>query len=126
GTVLGVDLVDERLEMAQRHGVDTLDLRTVKDVGDAVRERTDGRGADAVIDAVGMEAHGAPVSTLVQQFATLLPDRIAEKAFATAGLDGMSALYTAIDAVRRGGPVSLSGVYGGMAVPMPMMTLFDK
>ncbi|MCP2252141.1 Threonine dehydrogenase [Prauserella aidingensis] len=126
GTVLGVDLVDERLEMAQRHGVDTLDLRTVKDVGAAVRERTDGRGADSVIDAVGMEAHGAPVSTVVQQLATLLPDRLAEKAFTTAGIDRMSALYTAIDAVRRGGTVSLSGVYGGMADPMPMMTLFDK
>lgn len=43
-----------------------------------------------------------------------------------AGVDRMSALYTAIDAVRRGGTISLSGVYGGMKNPMPMMTLFDK
>jgi threonine dehydrogenase-like Zn-dependent dehydrogenase len=44
----------------------------------------------------------------------------------TAGLDRMNALYSAIDIVRRGGTISLSGVYGGMADPMPMLTLFDK
>jgi threonine dehydrogenase-like Zn-dependent dehydrogenase len=44
----------------------------------------------------------------------------------TAGVDKLAALYTAIDAVRRGGTISLSGVYGGMKDPMPMLTLFDK
>ena len=44
----------------------------------------------------------------------------------TVGVDRLAALYTAIELVRRGGTISLSGVYGGMADPMPMMTLFDK
>src|SRR5690606_35415131 len=47
-------------------------------------------------------------------------------AIETAGIDRLAALHTAIDLVRRGGTVSISGVYGGMADPMPMMTLFDK
>ena len=55
--VIAVDLVPERLEMAERHGVETLDLEEVDDVAEAVRELTDGRGTDSVIDAVGMEAH---------------------------------------------------------------------
>ena len=42
------------------------------------------------------------------------------------GLDRMAAIYTAIDAVRRGGTVSLIGVYGGQSDPMPMLTMFDK
>lgn len=43
-----------------------------------------------------------------------------------AGVDRLQALYTAIDVVRRGGTISLAGVYGGMADPLPMLTLFDK
>jgi threonine dehydrogenase-like Zn-dependent dehydrogenase len=126
GKVLGVDLVDERLELARRYGVDTIDLRQYKHVGDAVRDRTDGRGADSVIDAVGMEAHGTPVTGMAQQLATLLPSAVAAKVIEKAAVDRLGALYTAIDAVRRGGTVSLSGVYGGMLDPLPMMTLFDK
>ncbi|CAM2823587.1 zinc-dependent alcohol dehydrogenase [Saccharomonospora xinjiangensis] len=126
GRVIGVDLVDERLELARRYGVDTIDLRQYKHVADAVRDRTDGRGADSVVDAVGMEAHGAPVTGLAQQLATLLPSPIAAKVVEKAAVDRLSALYLAIDAVRRGGTISLSGVYGGMLDPMPMMTLFDK
>ncbi len=125
--VIGVDLVPERLQMAARHGVDTLDL---EDLGDglleAIRERTGGRGPDAVIDAVGMEAHGAPLGKLAQQLAGLLPDPVAQKLQETAGVDRLSVLHLAIDTVRRGGTISLSGVYGGSADPMPMMDLFDK
>ncbi|TLW91235.1 glutathione-dependent formaldehyde dehydrogenase [Saccharomonospora piscinae] len=124
--VIGVDLVDERLDLARRYGIDTIDLRQYKHVGDAVRDRTDGRGADSVVDAVGMEAHGSPVTGVAQQLATLLPGPVAAKAVEKAAVDRLSALYTAIDAVRRGGTISLSGVYGGMLDPMPMMTLFDK
>ncbi|EHR60433.1 zinc-dependent alcohol dehydrogenase [Saccharomonospora cyanea] len=124
--VIGVDLVDERLELARSHGIDTIDLRQYKHVADAVRDRTDGRGADSVVDAVGMEAHGAPVTGLAQQLATLLPGPLAAKAVEKVGIDRLAALYVAIDAVRRGGTISLSGVYGGMLDPMPMMTLFDK
>jgi threonine dehydrogenase-like Zn-dependent dehydrogenase len=125
--VIGVDLVPERLARAKARGIETLDLKEHgNELGDAVRDLTSGRGADSVVDAVGMEAHGSPVTKTIQQMAGLLPDFLARPVFQTAGIDRLSALYTAIDAVRRGGTVSLSGVYGGMADPMPMMTLFDK
>ena len=87
---------------------------------------TDGRGPDSVIDAVGMEAHGSPGLSLAQKMAGLLPDAIAAPLIEKAGVDRLGAFYSAIDLVRRGGTISLSGVYGGMADPMPMMTLFDK
>ncbi|UNO38838.1 zinc-dependent alcohol dehydrogenase [Streptomyces sp. MST-110588] len=125
--VIGVDLVPERLARARRRGVHVLDLREHgKDVGEAVRELTEGRGTDAVIDAVGMEAHGAPVAKAAQQFVGLLPDALAEKLMERSGLDRMAALHTAIDAVRRGGTVSVVGVYGGAVDPMPLLTMFDK
>jgi len=125
--VIGVDLVPARLNRAREHGVTVLDLKEHrKGVGEAVRGLTAGRGADAVIDAVGMEAHGAPVAKLAHQAVGLLPDPVAEKLMRTIGVDRLAALYTAIDVVRRGGTISLSGVYGGMADPMPMLQLFDK
>jgi threonine dehydrogenase-like Zn-dependent dehydrogenase len=125
--VIGVDLVRARIDLAARHGIETLDLTEHDgDVGEAIRELTGGRGADAAIDAVGMEAHGAPIAELAQKVAGLLPDRIAEPVIEAAGIDRMSALYQSIGAVRRGGTVSISGVYGGMVDPMPMMQLFDK
>jgi threonine dehydrogenase-like Zn-dependent dehydrogenase len=79
-----------------------------------------------VIDAVGMEAHGATVARFAQQMTGLLPDAVAAPLMKKAGIDRMTALYTAIDAVRRGGTLSISGVYGGMSDPLPMLTLFDK
>ncbi|WP_219413387.1 zinc-dependent alcohol dehydrogenase [Pseudonocardia nigra] len=126
-TVIGVDLVPERLERARKNGVEVLDLRGHgQHLGDAVRELTGGRGADSVIDAVGMEAHGSPLGKLAHQMTSLLPDAIAAKLMTTAGTDRLGALYSAIDLVRRGGTISLSGVYGGMADPLPLLTLFDK
>jgi threonine dehydrogenase-like Zn-dependent dehydrogenase len=124
--VIGVDLVPERLTRVRPYGVDTIDLRSPGDLGETVRSLTDGRGTDAVIDAVGMEAHGAPLGGLAQKMAGLLPDAVAQKLMQTAGVDRLAALHAAIDIVRRGGTVSLIGVYGGMADPMPMLTLFDK
>jgi threonine dehydrogenase-like Zn-dependent dehydrogenase len=126
GTVFGIDLVDERLTTAQAHGVHTLDLREHDDIGEALRALTDGRGPDSVIDAVGMEAHGAPFGKLAHTLAGFMPDAIAEKMIEKAGIDRMSVLFAAIDSVRRGGTISLSGVYGGMVDPLPMMDLFDK
>ncbi|MGG5259241.1 zinc-dependent alcohol dehydrogenase [Phycicoccus avicenniae] len=126
GRVIGVDRVDARLARARERGVTTVDLRDVDDVGDAVRELTGGRGADAVVDAVGMEAHGSPVSKAAHKVVGLLPDAVAKPLMTTVGVDRLAAFYSAIDAVRRGGTISLSGVYGGMTDPMPMMTLFDK
>jgi threonine dehydrogenase-like Zn-dependent dehydrogenase len=124
--VIGVDLVPERLKRAEAHGVDTINLDEVDDVCAEIRQRTQGRGADSVIDAVGMEAHGAPAAKIAQQMAGLLPDAVAEKLMRKSGVDRLAAFYTAIESVRRGGTISLSGVYGGMTDPIPMMTMFDK
>ena len=124
--VIGVDLVPERLEMARRHGVETIDARDHDDVSGEIREMTAGRGSDSVIDAVGMEAHGAPLGELAQKAAGLLPDALAAGLTERAGVDRLEALLQCIDTVRRGGTLSISGVYGGRLDPLPMMQLFDK
>ena len=125
--VFAVDRVPERLERAKARGIHTIDLREVNgSVGDVVRDLTDGRGSDAVIDAVGMEAHGSPIAHAAQTATAFLPDAIAKPLMQKAGVDRLDALYAAIDCVRRGGTLSLIGVYGGMADPIPMLTLFDK
>ncbi len=126
GKVFGIDLVPDRLERARNHDVDTVNLEATDDVVGLVRDATDGRGPDAVIDAVGMEAHGSPIGKTVQKMASFLPDALQARMMEKAGVDRLGALHLAIDLVRRGGTISLSGVYGGMADPMPMMTLFDK
>jgi threonine dehydrogenase-like Zn-dependent dehydrogenase len=122
--VIAVEPVPERRRMAERHGVETIDF--TKDVGDQLRDMTDGRGPDAVVDAVGMEAHNSSVGAFAQNAVGLLPDALAKKAMETAGVDRMAVLHAAIDSVRRGGTVSLSGVYGGTASPMPLLNMFDK
>jgi threonine dehydrogenase-like Zn-dependent dehydrogenase len=125
--VIGVDSVPERLERVRARGIEVVDLTEHgKDLGDVIRGMTDGRGPDSVLDAVGMEAHGSPATTFVQKAAGLLPRAIAAPIMEHAGVDRLNALYSAIDIVRRGGTISLSGVYGGMADPIPMLTLFDK
>jgi len=124
--IIGVDLVPERLAAARALGVTALDLTADGDLVAQVRELTDGRGAHGVIDAVGMEAHGAPIGKLAQTLTGLLPDAAAQKLMETAGIDRLSALHLSIELVRRGGTISLLGVYGGTADPMPMLTLFDK
>ncbi len=125
--VLAVELVPERLERARGHGVEALDLEDYNgDLPAAVREMTDGRGPAAVIDAVGMEAHGAPVAEFAHKVAGVLPDAVAAPIMQKAGVDRLSALHMAIELVRRGGTVSLAGVYGGAASPMPLIQMFDK
>jgi threonine dehydrogenase-like Zn-dependent dehydrogenase len=123
--VLAVDLVPERIERARSHGVEVFDL-TTGDVVEQVRGVTDGRGPDSVIDAVGMEAHGSPVAKATHQLVGFLPDSIAEKLMQHAGVDRLNALLLGIELVRRGGTISLSGVYGGAADPLPMLIIFDK
>src|SRR6185503_10860136 len=125
--VLAVDLVPDRLERARSHGVEVYDLTEHEDdLVTVVREATDGRGPDSVLDAVGMEAHGAPVAKAMQQAAGLLPDAIQRKLMETASIDRLHALHLAIELVSRGGTISISGVYGGMADPLPLRVLFDK
>jgi threonine dehydrogenase-like Zn-dependent dehydrogenase len=126
GRVIAVDLVPERLARARAHGVETLHLEEHDDLPEAVRELTDGRGPISVIDAVGMEAHGAPVARLAHKLAGMLPDALAQQVMQTAGIDRLSALHMAIELVQRGGTISLSGVYGGAASPMPLIQMFDK
>ena len=125
--VIGVDLVPERLERVRQRGAEVFDLlQHEKDLGDVIREATDGRGPDSVIDAVGMEAHGSPMAAFAHRMVGILPDKIGEQVMNKAGIDKLNAIYLAIDIVRRGGTISLSGVYGGMADPLPLLTIFDK
>ena len=126
GQVIGVDLVTERLERAQKNGVEVFDLREHDDIAESIRSVTGGRGPDAVVDAVGMEAHGDTVGKLAHQMVSLLPKGMAAKMMEHTGVDRMGAFRAAIDIVRRGGTISLSGLYGGMADPLPMLTMFDK
>jgi threonine dehydrogenase-like Zn-dependent dehydrogenase len=123
--VIGVDLVPERLALAAKYGVVTLDLND-GNPGETIKELTAGRGPDSVIDAVGMEAHGSPFGKIAHGLATMLPKAVQQMVFEKAGVDRMGALLAALETVRRGGTVSLSGVYGGMLNPMPMMDMFDK
>lgn len=124
--VIGVDLVPERLQRVRDLGIEVLDLEAHDDLPGAIREMTDGRGPDSVIDAVGMEAHGSPVAGIAHRIAGLLPDKLAESMMQTVGVSKLAALYSAIEIVRRGGTISLSGVYGGAADPLPTLQLFDK
>ncbi|MGX1564944.1 zinc-dependent alcohol dehydrogenase [Streptomyces sp. NPDC055506] len=129
GRVFGVDLVPERLRRARARGVETYDLRSFddeKELIEAIRDETDGRGPDAVIDEVGSEAHGSAAARMVQNAAAILPRKLSGPLAERFSVDRLAALKTAIELVRRGGTISLSGVYGGMADPLPLLTLFDK
>jgi len=125
--VIAVDLVPERLGRVRDRGIEVLDLSEHEDeLPEVIRGMTEGRGPDSVIDAVGMEAHGSPAAKFVQAASALLPDAVEAKLMQHAGVDRLHALQLAIEIVRRGGTISLSGVYGGMADPLPLLTLFDK
>ena len=124
--VLAVDIVPERLAMARHHGIEVIDRNAVDNIGEAIRERTEGRGTDSVIDAVGLEAHGSPGAHLAQRMTKLLPDAVAAPLMQHAGLDRLAALLDAFDIVRRGGTVSVIGVYAGAIDPLPMFQMFDK
>ena len=112
GRVFGIDQVPERLAMAQRHGVETIDFAAVDDVREVIRESTGGRGVDAAIDAVGMEAEGGRVGRALQA-TRVVPDRL-------------GALVTAGRTLRRGGTLSISGVYVGAFPLAPLGELFDR
>ncbi|MFY1575477.1 zinc-dependent alcohol dehydrogenase [Verrucosispora sp. WMMD703] len=124
--VIGLDVVPERLEMARRHGVEVLDISQLDDVPGTLIDLVDGRGPDAVIDAVGMESHGAPLGKMAQAAAGLLPDKLAQPMIDKVAVDRLVALKAALKGVRRGGTVSISGVYGGEVDPLPLMEMFDR
>jgi threonine dehydrogenase-like Zn-dependent dehydrogenase len=124
--VIGVDNVPERLDMARRHGIEVIDNSDVDDVPAQLIDMTGGRGPDGVVDAVGMEAHGSPAGKLAHAVVGALPDVMAKPMADKMALDRLGALRTAVKSVRRGGTVSVSGVYGGEADPMPMMEMFDR
>lgn len=91
--VIGIDPVAERRAMASRHGIKTLDF--AKDTVGELRGIT-GRGPDAVLDAVGMEAHGSPGAALLQSATGLLPDVVAQKAMENMSVDRTVVLHAAI------------------------------
>ncbi len=124
--VIVADRVPERLARVGSLGAETIDIDAVDDLGTEVRDRTSGRGADSVIDAVGMEAHGNPIGEKVIKAVGLLPDKLAAPLMMRVGFDRAAALHASLECVRRGGTVSVSGVYGGATEPMPMMQMFDK
>jgi threonine dehydrogenase-like Zn-dependent dehydrogenase len=111
GRVIGVDNVPERLTMAAMHGVETVDYSAVDSVRDVMLELTGGRGVDAAIDAVGMEAGGSLVDSVLQT--TKLQ------------LDKAHALRECMASIRRGGTLSISGVYTGPIQMFPLGDLFD-
>ena len=124
---IGVDLVPERLDRARARGYEVIDLNDhEKDLADVMRSMTDGRGPEGVLDAVGMEAHGNPSVGIIHKLTGMLPDAVGQPLMQKAGVSKLAALYQSFDCVRRGGTVSLSGVYGGAADPMPTLQIFDK
>ena len=124
--VIGVDRVPERLDLARTRGVEVIDMDDVDDVPQTILDLTVGRGADGTVDAVGMEAHGSPFAKAAIGAVGLLPDAIAEPLADKMAIDRMAALVDSIKSVRRGGTVSVSGVYGGEIDPLPMMEMFDR
>ncbi|GLZ40563.1 zinc-dependent alcohol dehydrogenase [Actinokineospora sp. NBRC 105648] len=126
GRVIGVDRVPERLALAARYGAETVNLDEVDDVAATLIDMVDGRGPDATIDAVGMEAHGGRLVAAAQKAMGLLPDAIAQKVTDKMAVDRLDALHAAVKGVRRGGTASVSGVYGGEVDAMPMMEMFDR
>jgi threonine dehydrogenase-like Zn-dependent dehydrogenase len=115
GRVIGVDMVAERLQMAARHGVEPLDSSQFDAAGDvtaAIEQLTKGRGADSVIEAVGMDSSGSAPDRVLQTL-KVQPDRL-------------TSLRQALGSVRRGGTVSVTGVYTTWFPNFPLGDLFDK
>lgn len=115
GKVIGIDAIPNRLKMARDAGAETIDYNEV-DVIEALTEMTGGRGPDRCIDAVGLEAHGTAPGAVY--------DRVKAALWLTT--DRINALRQAIYMCRKGGTVSIPGVYGGMPDKFPMGSAFAK
>ena len=113
--VIAIDQLPRRLELAKGLGADVIDFR-VTDVREALMEMSGGIGVDAVIDAVGMEAHGFAIDNMIDTV----------KQTVGIGADRAAALKQAILAVRPGGRVSMPGVYGGMTDKFPLGAFMEK
>ncbi|NEQ25832.1 MAG: zinc-binding dehydrogenase, partial [Microcoleus sp. SIO2G3] len=114
--VYAIDRFPERLEKAKQAGATDVFNYEEVEVGEVLKELTGGRGPDACIDAVGMEAHGTDVMAAydrVKQAVRLETDR-------------PTVLRQVIVACRKGGVVSLPGVYGGILDKIPMGAAFNK
>jgi threonine dehydrogenase-like Zn-dependent dehydrogenase len=116
GRVIAIDEVRERLAMAEAGGAETIDFSKT-DVYDELMKRTNKRGPDSCIDAVGCEAsgHGAADAAL---------DKV--KAAAFLATDRVHALREAIMCCRKGGTVSIPGVYVGMGDKIPLGAVMNK
>lgn len=113
--VIAIDRIPERLQMAAAAKAEIINYEEI-DAGEAVTEMTGGRGPDSCIDAVGMEAHGTGLDALydkAKQAVRLESDR-------------PTALRQAIVACRKGGTVSIPGVYGGFVDKVPLGAAFNK
>ncbi len=113
--VIVIDHYPHRLELARKLGAEIINFRETN-VREALLEMSGGRGPDAVIDAVGMEAHGFSIDNVLD----------VAKQKVGIGADRASALKQAILAVRKGGRVSIPGVYGGMTDKFPLGALMEK
>ena len=115
--VIAIDRIPERLRLAESFGgAETINYETTGDVVEELKERTGGRGPDSCIDAVGMEAHGTGISyyyDMAKQTMRLETDR-------------PYVLREAIQACRKGGTVSVPGVYAQFADKFPMGSAFAK
>jgi threonine dehydrogenase-like Zn-dependent dehydrogenase len=113
--VIAIDRVPERLQMAKEGGAEVLHYDAL-DVGDALKEMTAGRGPDSVMDAVGMEAHGEGLEGFYDQAMQNLKMET----------DRPNVLRQAIVACRKGGTVSVPGVYTGFIDKVPMGAFMNK
>jgi threonine dehydrogenase-like Zn-dependent dehydrogenase len=114
--VIALDRFSERLRMAEQGGAETVNYELIDDVVEELKERTGGRGPDACIDAVGMEAHGVgPVYYYDRARHAMRLET-----------DRPYALRQAIQACAKGGTVSLAGVYGGFVDKFPLGAAFAK
>ncbi|MGE5498428.1 MAG: zinc-dependent alcohol dehydrogenase [Syntrophothermus sp.] len=117
GRVIAIDRVRVRLTLAAEFGkAETINYEENRNVMEAIKDMTGGRGPDSVIDAVGMEAHGSGLMGFydkIKQSVRLETDR-------------PTALREAIQAVRKGGTVSIAGVFGGFSDKMPLGAAFNK
>ncbi|KPF74667.1 alcohol dehydrogenase [alpha proteobacterium AAP81b] len=113
--VIAIDHFDNRLALAKRFGAETINYKTT-DVAMALRELTGGVGPDACIDAVGLEAHGLTADNVYDQI----------KVSSFMATDRPHALRQAIMACRKGGKLSIPGVYGGFVDKFPIGALMEK